>query len=154
ATELRLVADSSHWIGAYDLRVFGGAVAPPIPPSSWTVQSNVAEDPVYSIAQHYGAANLVDGNPNTLAYPAAKNVDYQISLGAATHVSSAKLTWGVFGANPGYIDSWSLLARRGADQPWITLGQGGFPGSTGTQVSFDILATDFRLIAGSSVNWI
>jgi len=105
ATELRLVASSSHWIGAYDLRVFGGAVAPPIPPSSWMARSNVSEDPVYSLAQHYAAGNLVDGNPDTLAYPAAKNVDYQISLGAATHISSARITWGIFGANPGYVDS-------------------------------------------------
>jgi hypothetical protein len=153
-TELRLVANSSHWIGAYEMRVFGGAIAPALPASSWTVQSNVVEDPVYSIAHHYGAANLIDGDSKTLAYPGAKNVDYQISLGTATHISSANITWGYFGANPGYIDAWSLLARNGASQPWVTVGQGGYPNSTTTQVAFDVLATDVRIVASSSVNWI
>ncbi len=154
ATELRLVANSSHWIGAYDLRVFGGAVAPGIPASLSAIQSNVPEDPVYSIASHYGAANLIDGNPNTLAYPAAKNVDYQISLGVPTYVSSANISWGVFGTNPAYVTSWSLLARNGADGSWTTVGQGGFPNSASTQVSLDFLATDIRIIADSSMNWI
>jgi hypothetical protein len=154
ATELRVVANSSHWIGAYDLRVFGSALAPALPASSWTVQSNVVEDPIYSFARHYGAANLIDGDPNTLAYPAAKSVDYQVSLGTALHLSSANITWGVFGANPGYIESWSLLARNGAGQPWVTVAQGGFPNSATTQVSFDSLATDVRIVANSSVNWI
>jgi hypothetical protein len=154
ATELRLVANSSNWIGAYDLRVFGVAVAPALPAASLAVQSNVPENPIYSIARHYGAANLIDGDPNTLAYPAAKSVDYQISLGTATHLSSANITWGYFGTNPLYIDSWSLLARNGAGQPWVTLAQGGFPNSAATQVSCDFLATDVRIIAGSSLNWI
>jgi hypothetical protein len=154
ATELRLVATSSSWIGAYDLRVFGSAVAPAFTAASFSVQSNVVENPIYSIANHYGAANLIDGDPKTLAYPAAKNVDYQISLGAALHLSTANITWGNFGANPGYIDSWSLLARNGAGQPWIILAQGGFPNSAATQVSFDFLATDVRMVASSSVNWI
>jgi hypothetical protein len=154
ATELRIVADSSNWIGAYDLRVFGSAVAPALPASSLTVQSNVPEDPIYSIASHYAAANLIDGDPKTLAYPAAKRVDYQISLGSAIHLSSANITWGFFGANPGYIDSWSLLARNGSGQPWVTLAQGGFPNSAATQMSFDFLATDVRIVASSSVNWI
>ena len=65
ATELRLVADSGHWIGAYDIRVFGAAVALAVLASSSTVQSNIPEDPVYSIARHYGATNLIDGDAST-----------------------------------------------------------------------------------------
>lgn len=154
ATELRLVANGSNWIGAYDLRVFGGALAPALTASAWTIKSNVAEDPIYSIARHYAAANLIDGDPKTLAYPASTKVDYQIALGSAVHLSSANITWGVFGANPGYIDSWSLFARNGADQPWVELAQGGYPNSATTQVTFDFLATDVRIVAGSTVNWI
>jgi len=154
ATELRLVASASHWIGAYEVRVYG-VVAPTISGllAGATVQSNVPEDPTYSIARNYGAANLIDGNPNTVAYPGSKNLDYQISLGRLTHLSSATITWGYFGTNSAYVSSWSLLAKNGSGQ-WTTLAQGGFPNSSSTQVSVDFFATDVRVVAGSTANWI
>jgi hypothetical protein len=154
ATELRLVADSSNWIGAYDLRVFGNAAPPAIPDSKLGVASNIPEDPIYSLANNYGAANLIDGDSQTLAYPAAKNVDYQISFATPTHLSSATITWGYFGTNPMYVQSWSLLGRNGAGQEWTTLAQGGFPNSTSTQASLDFMPTDLRIVASSDVNWI
>lgn len=151
ATELRLVASSSNWVGAYEVRVFGTALPPALTLAG--VQSSVQENPVYSIANSYGAANLIDGNTTTLAYPGSKNLDYQVSLGGLTHLSSATITWGYFGTNPGYVDSWSLVARNGAGQ-WTTLTQGGFPNNATTQVNLDSLATDVRILASSSTNWI
>ena len=151
ATELRLVASSSNWVGAYEVRAFGTAL-----PSTLTVAgvwSNVLENPVYSIAGNYAAANLIDGNTTTLAYPGSKNLDYQVSLGGLTHLSSATITWGYFGTNPGYVDSWSLVARNGAGQ-WTTLIQGSFPNSATTEVNLDSFATDVRILASSSTNWI
>jgi len=154
ATELRLVASANHWIGAYEVRVYG-VVAPTISGllAGATVQSNVPEDPTYSVARNYGAANLIDGNPSTLAYPGSKNLDYQISLGSLTHLSSATITWGYFGTNSSYVSSWSLLAKNGSGQ-WTTLAQGNFPNSSSTQVSVDFFATDVRIVAGSTANWI
>jgi hypothetical protein len=61
--------------------------------------------------------------------------------------------WGSFGTNPGYVQSWSIVARSGADQPWVTLVQGAFPNRATTVVSLDYAATDVRLVA-DGVNWI
>src|SRR5215472_4363883 len=153
-TELRIVADSSNWAGIYDVRVFGNAVEPALTASLVSAESNIPEDPVYSVAQNYQAANLVDGNPATLAYPGSTNLDYVISLPDVTHVSSVLITWGYFGVTPNYIQSWSLLGRNGQGQDWTTLAQGGFPNSTTTQANFDAIATQLRLIATSSADWI
>lgn len=154
ATELRIVADSTNWAGIYEVRVFGSALEPLIPSNTLSAQSNVPENPVYSLAMNYGAANLVDGNLGTLAYPGSTGLDYSILLRGITHVSSALITWGYYGVNPNYVQSWSLLGRNGDGQAWSTLAQGGFPNSATTTVDFDCLVTELRLVASSSVNWI
>jgi hypothetical protein len=152
-TEVRLIADGYNWIGIYDARVFGHAVAPALPSTALMAQSNVPEDPLYSLAQHYQASNLVDGDPTTLAYPGSTRLDYAVALAGLTHLSSARLTWGYFGTNPLYIQSWALLGRTGASQPWVTLAQGGFPNSAATDLSLDFFGTDLRVVARAS-NWI
>ena len=152
-TEVRIVADGNNWIGIYDARVFGQAVAPALPSTALTAQSNIPEDPLYSLARQYQASNLVDGNPATLAYPGAPKLDYTIVLAGPVHLASARITWGYFGTNPRYIQSWALLGRQGASQPWVTLAQGGFPNSNATDLSLDFLATDLRVVA-SARNWI
>jgi hypothetical protein len=152
-TEVRIVADSTNWIGIYDARVFGHTVAPSLPSTVLTARSNIFEDPFYSIARHYQTSNLVDGNPSTLAYPGSTKLDYAIALSGLVHVTSARLTWGLFGTNPIYIQSWSLLGRSGIGQPWGTLAQGGFPNSNATEVSLDFWGMDLRVVA-SARNWI
>jgi hypothetical protein len=152
-TEVRIVADGNNWIGIYDARVFGHAVAPALPSTALTAHSNMPEDPLYSLAQHYQASNLVDGDPTTLAYPGSTRLDYEIALPGPVPISSARLTWGYFGTNPLYIQSWSLLGRNGAGQPWVTLAHGGFPNSNATDLSLDFFGTDLRVVA-SARNWI
>src|SRR5207245_7320517 len=80
-------------------------------------------------------------------------LDYTIALSGLTHVSSARITWGYFGTNPLYIQSWSLMGRNGAGQPWVPLAQGGFPNSNATDLSLDFFGTDLRVVA-SSRHWI
>jgi hypothetical protein len=152
-TEVRIVADSNNWIGIYEARVFGNAVAPSLPSTVLTAYSNIPEDPFFSIAQHYQASNLVDGDTTTLAYPGSTKLDYEIALSGLVYVTSSRITWGYFGTNPLYIQSWSLMGRNGAGQPWVTLAQGGFPNSNATDVSLDFLGTDLRVVASAS-NWI
>jgi hypothetical protein len=152
-TEVRIVADGNNWIGIYEARVFGTAVAPSLSSTSLTAHSNVYEDPLYSIARNYQASNLVDGNTTTLAYPGSTKLDYKIALSAPVHLSSALITWGYFGTNSIYIQSWSLMGRNGAGQPWVTLAQGGFPNSNATGFSLDFFGTDLRVVANAS-NWI
>jgi hypothetical protein len=153
-TALRIVADGTNWIGIYDLRLFGSAAAPSLPVSSLSATSNVPESPTYSLALNYGAASLVDGDPNTLAYPGSTTIDYSIALPAVTHLTSAVITWGYYGITPGYIDSWTLLGRNGADQPWTTLAQGTFPNTNSSTISFDFTADEMRIVANSLNNWI
>ncbi|MGB8128923.1 MAG: hypothetical protein WCG81_03965, partial [Candidatus Angelobacter sp.] len=151
ATDLRIVADGFNNLGIYDVRVFGTEMLP-VPKSSLSVVSNVVEDPVHSLATGYAAANLTDGDTSSLAYPSNNHLDYQVSLATPTHLSSALITWGVFGSNPVYLMSWSLLGRNGADQPWSVLSQGGFPASTASGVNVDAVVTDLRLVADSTHN--
>lgn len=152
-TEVRIVADGNNWIGIYDARVFGHALTPSLPSTVLTAHSNVPEDPFYSIAQHFQASNLVDGDTITLAYPGSTRLDYTVALSGLVHVTSARITWGYFGTNPLYVQSWSLMGKNGAGQPWITLTHGGFPNSNATSLSLDFFGTDLRLVASAS-NWI
>jgi len=64
------------------------------------------------------------------------------------------INWGGYGTNPIYVNNWSLLARSAANQPWVTVAQGGFPNSSTTLVNLDFAATDVRLVASSPANWI
>ncbi len=54
-------------------------------------QSLVPEDPVYSLARDYGAANLVDGDMDSLAYPSARHIDYAIHLNGPHVVSGVSI---------------------------------------------------------------
>ena len=146
ASDVRIIADGFNNIGVYDVRLFGNEVSS-IPSASLTATSNVPENPTYSLAKGYDATNLVDGSVSTLAYPAANNIDYQISLGQPTHVSAGTVTWGIYGSKPNYVNSWMIVGRNGPGQSWSVLAQGGFPNSTSTSVALDTVATDLRVIA-------
>jgi hypothetical protein len=151
ASDLRIVADGFNNLGIYDVRVFGSEM-PAVPKSNLSVVSNVTEDPIHSIAAGYAAANLIDGNATSLAYPSNNHFDYQVSLTTPTHLSAALITWGAYGANPIYVTSWSLLGRNGSGQPWSILAQGGNPGSISSGVNLDAVVTDLRMVAASTHN--
>jgi hypothetical protein len=146
ATDVRIIADGFNNLGIYDIRLFGTEM-PSVSSATLTAVSNVVENPTYSLASGYGAANLVDGNVGTLAYPAANNIDYQISLGQPMHLSTCTITWGIFGSQSNYVSTWMLLGRGGPGQPWTVLTQGAFPNSASTSVAFDTVATDLRVVA-------
>jgi len=148
--KVRIAADGVNWLGIYEIQLFGSLFPNT---GQYTVKSNVIEDPVYSIAAGYQASNLLDGDPTTLAYPGAVHLDYQIALGQPTQLSSAFISWGVYGSNALYVNSWSLLARNGASQPWTAIAQGGFPHSATTLLNLDFVASDVRIVADGP-NWI
>ena len=152
-TDLRLVASGNNWIGAYEVKVYGDKLVPAQADGSRTVYSNVPEDVIYSLGRNYGGANLIDGNPATLAYPAGLKADYVIGLGGYSHVSNVAIRWGYFGSNPIYIANWTLYSRTGSGD-WIIAASDGFPASDSTSVPLDLYATDLRLVAKSNSNWI
>lgn len=152
ATDLRLVADSTYWLGIYDVRVFGNAM-PSLPASDLMTFSNVTEDPTYSLGAGYQASNLTDGDLDTLAYPASIHIDYQIGMTAPVFLPAALITWRQFGTNPTYVQHWQLLGRSSSVQPWTLLASGGFPNSPSTAAAVSTVVTDLRLVADSH-NWI
>lgn len=152
-TDLRLTAHSSNWIGLYEIKAYGDEIDLPLNPAQLTSSSQVPEDPIYSIAANYGAANLTDGNTQTLAYPGRTAVDYLVHLKDLSQVNGLTITWGDFGTNPAYINSWTLSGRN-SDGHWLPLSSGGFPGSSSTTVQLNNFLTDLRLVASSPFNWI
>lgn len=153
ATDLRIVAESSNWIGIYDVRIFGNE-QPSLPASMLTVTANVQEDPAYSSSPSFQRSNLVDRDISTLAYPGTSVADYSISVGGTASLNAVVINWGTFGTNPIYISSWSLLGRNGAQDSWHLLDSGAFPNGEWTTVGVNTTVTDVRLIADSSQNWI
>lgn len=151
-TELRITASSSNWIGLYELQVYGDQIAT-IPASAMSTQSLVPESPIYSLARNYGAANLTDGKPTTLAYPGRSSLDYVSNLGGKYHLSSATINWGYFGLSPIYVNSWSLFGKQEGGS-WESLASGGSPNGAITNVDLETTVTDLRLSARSDVNWI
>jgi len=60
-------------------------------------ESLVPESPAYSLSRDYGAANLVDGDPDSLAYPGSVHLDYVIQLNGTYQVSGISIDWNYFG---------------------------------------------------------
>ena len=109
-------------------------------------QSLVPEDPVYSLARDYGAAIVVDGDMDSLAYPSARHIDYAIHLNGPHVVSGVSIDWGYFGSDARYLTNWTLLGSNGG-QNWQVLASGGFPGKSTLDVAVQSTATDLRLMA-------
>jgi len=117
-----------------------------------TATSLTTEDPRYSVAADYRASHLVDGNPLTLAYPAHAQIDYEINLPALSEVKQVSISWGYFGTDRIYVNSWSLYGRR-ATGDWTLIKAGEFPNASEVDIPVDTTATDLRLRA-SGDNWI
>jgi hypothetical protein len=117
-------------------------------------KSLVPESVTYSLSRDLSAANLVDRDPESMAYPAAPHLDYQISMRGPYHVTGISIDWGKFGTDSRYISSFSILAKNGT-RPWQVIATGGFPAQETSSPVFDGTATDVRIIADSSSgNWI
>jgi hypothetical protein len=113
--------------------------------------SRVRESATYSLGRGYGAANLVDQNPDTLAYPGSRRIDYQIDLNGLRRINSASIDWGYFGTDDRYIANWSLLGSVDGEN-WTYLAGGGFPAAETTRVTLHGLATSLRLVANGHNN--
>lgn len=112
--------------------------------------SLIPEHPVYSLGRDRGAANLVDGDPDSMAYPSstarARHFDYAVYLGTTYIVTGVSIDWGVFGTNPQYITGWRLEGRV-VGGAWQVLTTGGFPGQYTTNISPNATVSELRLLA-------
>jgi hypothetical protein len=152
ATDLRLTASGNNWIGVYEFKAYGDDVAPKGASSQLTpisVTSNIPISPVSG----YPTANLMDGNPSTLAYPGAPEVDYEVDFGRNIPMNVANINWGYFGTSSIYVQQWTIFGQRNGEFGWALLAQGGFPGADQTQTNINRTIRRLRLRA-DSLNWI
>lgn len=118
-----------------------------------TVTSNVPESPEYSIAKGNQAEKLIDGSSETMAAPAARDIDYAIRLLEPHEMKQIEIEWGSNGLGEEYIASWSLEASMDG-KTWATIETGGFPGERETVITRKTTASFLRLKAHSEKNWI
>src|SRR6185437_13081444 len=115
-------------------------------------ESLVPESSVSSIASDYAAANLVDGDPDSLAYPGSTHLDYLIRLNGTYELSLLSVDWRSYGTDPRYVKSWQVLTRNGAGD-WVVAAKGEAPGTPTLDVPLNTTATDMRIVADGG-NWI
>ena len=122
-------------------------------PQEMSAKSNVPESIEFSIATNRTAANLIDSNIETAAYPGNEEFDVVISLLAPHKIRKATIFWGPDGAAKDRINSWSLEAAPN-DVSWKIIASGGFPTSQETEINTTFIASKIRLKAKSLQNWI
>jgi len=152
ATDLRLTASGSNWIGVYEFKAYGDEIAPSSTSSHMSPVAVTSNIPI-SAASGYPTANLVDGDPSTLAYPGAPEVDYEFDFGKDISISLANINWGYFGTSPMYVQRWTIFGQQDGEFGWTALAQGGFPGAEQTQANINRRVRRLRLRA-VSFNWI
>jgi hypothetical protein len=118
-------------------------------PSAVPVQATSA---VPETVSGEGAANLIDGNLNSLAFPGSNHLDYTITLSAPTHVSGAAISWGSYGMGTGAVQSWTLYGRDGSYNAWQSLATGGAPNAGTTGLALNQRVTDLRIVADGPQN--
>ena len=152
STDLRLTANSDNWIGVFELKVYGDEVAP-IRGSSELIPASVVSNVPVSSLLGYPTAGLIDGDPSTLAYPAAPDLDYEVDFGRDTPTDFANIHWGYFGTSPLYVQRWTIFGQRDGEFGWSLLAHGGFPGTEETHSSINRTVRRLRLRADGP-NWI
>ncbi len=151
-TDLRLTASGNNWIGVYEFKAYGDEVAPRGTSSQLTPVSVTSNIPISSVSG-YPTANLMDGNPSTLAYPGAPEVDYEVDFGKDITINLANINWGYFGTSSLYVQQWTIFGQQNGEFGWTLLAQGGFPAAEQTQTNINRTIRRLRLRA-ASLNWI
>ncbi len=145
ASQLRIAATAPNWIGMYELEAAASF------PLQLQAASNLEEQP--SVSSFGPASALVDGNENTLAYPGSSHNDYTLDPGSNTYIDQVKITWGVFGSNSLYINSWRLYGQKQDGTSWQVIAQGGFPNAAESIVPVHDEYRRLR-VAADGANWI
>ena len=118
ATELRLTASGSNWIGVYELKAYGDEISPLLRVSSQLSPASVTSNIPISSTHGYPTVNLTDGDDSTLAYPGAQEVDYELDFGKDVPVDFANIDWGYFGTSSLYVQRWTLFGQRDGEFGW------------------------------------
>jgi len=155
ALELTAISDS-NWIGAFELRASGYAVAPTNVAQGKTVTSLLPAYPPYT----YPAANLVDANANSFAYPNSTELAYEIDLGSTMDINRIKVRFGGWGyASPyKYVTDYRIEVVSPGVSPTLTVAHsGGVPGTDIVDVPVAVRGQMVRVYAsstGAGANWI
>ncbi len=111
----------------------------------------------HSVDKGYFPSNLVDGDADTLAYPASWVVDYVVDLQGSFDIQAVALVWGGYGESRDYITSWMIYAQdysgfaggAGSSDVWELFASGDFPNSAITVINKPVKPSRFRIIAVS-----
>ena len=111
----------------------------------------------YSVDRGHFPSNLVDGDTDTLAYPASSVVDYVVDLQGSFDIQAVALVWGGYGESRDYITFWKIYAEdysgfagdAGSSGVWEPFASGDFPNSAITVINKLVKASRFRIIAVS-----
>ena len=153
ASELRLTASGNNWIGVYEFKAYGDEISPVLRASHQLTPVSVTSNIPISATHGYPTANLMDGDPLTLACPGAPEVHYELDFGKDFPIDLANINWGYFGTSPLYVQHWTIFGQRNGEFGWTPLAQGGFPGAEQTQTGIHRTIRRLRLRADSA-NWI
>ena len=153
ATDLRITATSSNWIGAYEMKVYGTRPVPLLNSTNSGITAQALNgDSSCAVSSGYQAANLVDGDLNSLAYPCSTEVYYMVYLPSVAHVRETDIRWGVFGTNSLYVNQWHL-SWMDINGNWTTAASGASPQVDTFSASTDLYTSRLWLYALSQ-NWI
>ncbi len=111
----------------------------------------------HSVDKGYFPSNLVDGDADTLAYPASWFVDYVVDLQGSFDIQAVALVWGGYGESRDYITSWMIYAQdysgfaggASSSDVWELFASGDFPNSAITVINKPVKASRFRIVAVS-----
>lgn len=118
-----------------------------------SVSSDITESKEFSIDRDNDATKLIDGKKTTLAAPANQNVEYTITLTEPHRIRQTIITWGDYGVNTNYINSWSLEASENG-KTWTVIKKGGSPQVSEAIINDDFTALTIRIKAQSPNDWI
>lgn len=108
-----------------------------------------------SVEKGYFPSNLVDGDLDTMAYPAWWIADYVVDLHESFQIQEVAVVWGGYGQSRDYISSWKIYVQehsgfsRGAASSgvWELYASGDFPNSAVTVINKTVTAGRFRIVA-------
>lgn len=102
-------------------------------------------------------ANLIDGSLGTAAAPGNSSFEYAVDLGGTYEVNEVTLTWGSYGRDPNYIQSWTLEGKEdtSSNTPWKKLASGDkSPASDNSVVKLEKIELAQLKIKASGPNYI
>ncbi len=117
------------------------------------ITSDISESQEFSVALGRTTASLIDGLLDTMAQPGGLKINYLISFVDNSQIKQITIHWKDYGINTNYISQWKLEALSDEAQ-WKEIAGGNSPQGDQTVINKKFNATQLRLTAQSTEDWI